>query len=207
MRVAFGSDERTLLTDAVRADLGARGHRWPWRWGRSPTTTRRLPSSGPRWATTWVGWSRAAPTPQCSSAGPVPVHDRSQQGAYARAAPAPTATASGARRWNDANVLVMGLRLTSPARWERCSTPGSLLPDPSEAANVAGSRSDERSAGSALRELHEVPARVVHERHPLLHAGGPERPVVVAVDERRLVRDLDACAAQLQHAAPRSSTT
>ena len=35
------------------------------------------------------------------------------------------ATAAGARTWNDANVLVMGLRLTSPRWRRRCSTPGS----------------------------------------------------------------------------------
>jgi ribose 5-phosphate isomerase B len=47
-------------------------------------------------------------------------------------------TAEGARKWNDANVLVMGLRLTSPSvaaemldRWF------STAPDPSEADNIA----------------------------------------------------------------------
>ena len=48
------------------------------------------------------------------------------------------ATAAGARKWNDANVLVMGLRLTTP------EVAGELLdawfatePDPGEADNIA----------------------------------------------------------------------
>ena len=49
------------------------------------------------------------------------------------------ATAGGARRWNDANVLVMGLRLTSPevAR-EMLDAWFATQADPGEAANIAG---------------------------------------------------------------------
>ena len=47
-------------------------------------------------------------------------------------------TARGARRWNDANVLVMSLRLTSPAlAREMLDAWLSTDPDPSEAANIA----------------------------------------------------------------------
>jgi ribose 5-phosphate isomerase B len=48
------------------------------------------------------------------------------------------ATAAGARRWNDANVLVMSLRLTSPqvAR-EMLDAWFDTAPDPSEAGNIA----------------------------------------------------------------------
>jgi ribose 5-phosphate isomerase B len=53
------------------------------------------------------------------------------------------ATAEGARKWNDANVLVMSLRLTSATvasemldRWF------SARPDPSEAANIAALEED-----------------------------------------------------------------
>jgi ribose 5-phosphate isomerase B len=48
------------------------------------------------------------------------------------------ATAVGARKWNDANVLVMGLRLTSPevAR-EMLDAWFTTEPDPSEAVNIA----------------------------------------------------------------------
>jgi ribose 5-phosphate isomerase B len=47
-------------------------------------------------------------------------------------------TAAGARRWNDANVLAIGLRLTSPAvAREMVDAFFSTEPDPSEAANIA----------------------------------------------------------------------
>jgi len=47
-------------------------------------------------------------------------------------------TAEGARKWNDANVLVMGLRLTSPTvASEMLDAWFVTQPDPSEAANVA----------------------------------------------------------------------
>jgi ribose 5-phosphate isomerase B len=47
-------------------------------------------------------------------------------------------TAAGARRWNDANVLVMSLRLTSPAvAHEMLDAWFATDPDPSEAANIA----------------------------------------------------------------------
>jgi ribose 5-phosphate isomerase B len=48
------------------------------------------------------------------------------------------ATAAGARKWNDANVLVMGLRLTSPevAR-EMLEAWFSTEPEASERENIA----------------------------------------------------------------------
>jgi ribose 5-phosphate isomerase B len=48
------------------------------------------------------------------------------------------ATAAGARKWNDANVLVMGLRLTSAdvAR-EMLDAWFATDPDPDEARNIA----------------------------------------------------------------------
>ncbi|HEX2240686.1 MAG TPA: RpiB/LacA/LacB family sugar-phosphate isomerase [Actinomycetota bacterium] len=46
-------------------------------------------------------------------------------------------TAEGARKWNDANVLVMGLRLTSPTvAKEMLDAWFSTEPDPSEKANI-----------------------------------------------------------------------
>ena len=47
-------------------------------------------------------------------------------------------TAAGARRWNDANVLALGLRLTSPAvAREMLDAFFSTEPDPSEAERIA----------------------------------------------------------------------
>ena len=48
------------------------------------------------------------------------------------------ATAEGARRWNDANVLVMGLRLTSvEVAREMLDAWFATAPDPSEADDIA----------------------------------------------------------------------
>jgi ribose 5-phosphate isomerase B len=48
------------------------------------------------------------------------------------------ATAAGARKWNDANVLVMSLRSTSPALAdEMLDAWFSERPDPSERENIA----------------------------------------------------------------------
>ena len=48
------------------------------------------------------------------------------------------ATAAGARRWNDANVLVMGLRLTSPeVAHEMLDAWFTTEADPAEAAAIA----------------------------------------------------------------------
>ncbi|MEZ5169172.1 MAG: RpiB/LacA/LacB family sugar-phosphate isomerase [Acidimicrobiia bacterium] len=47
-------------------------------------------------------------------------------------------TAEGARRWNDANILVMGLRLTSPtSAREMLDAWLSTGPEPTEADNIA----------------------------------------------------------------------
>jgi ribose 5-phosphate isomerase B len=132
MRIAFGSDEYTALTDAVRADLETRGHtvvavdggEWA-AVGRAvgQAVATRAADSGVLFCWTGTGASIAA-----------------NKVAGVRAALCTdAATAAGARRWNDANVLVMGLRLTSPevAR-EMLDAWFATGPDASEAANIDG---------------------------------------------------------------------
>ena len=136
MRIAFGSDERTVLTDAVAADLEARGHelvlvgppgggdeQWA-EMGRcvGDLVARGDCASGVCFCWTGTGASIAA-----------------NKVAGVRAALCTdAATAAGARTWNDANVLVMGLRLTSPelAR-EMLDAWFATGPDPGEAQNIA----------------------------------------------------------------------
>lgn len=58
-------------------------------------------------------------------------------------------TAAGARRWNDANVLALSLRLTSPATLEEILDAwfsGSSSDEPDDAANVAHVSEIERPA-------------------------------------------------------------
>jgi ribose 5-phosphate isomerase B len=112
MRIVLGSDERTALTDAVVDDLVARGHEVdlvgpaggaPGEWAEVGRAVGEAVASGA--AATgvlfcWTGTGASIAANKVSGVRAALCTD--------------AATASGARRWNDANVLVMGLRLTSP---------------------------------------------------------------------------------------------
>src|SRR5262245_49860234 len=107
MRIAFGTDEATSLTESIRATLHERGHQvvvvadgetWP-DVGRAvgEAVASGAVDRGVVCCWTGTGVSMAA-----------------NKVAGVRAALCTDAeTARGARKWNDANVLAMGLRLTS----------------------------------------------------------------------------------------------
>lgn len=109
MRVAFASDEATSLTAELRARLQAGGHEllllgegdpWP-RVGRLVGEAVASGAADRGVVCCWTG------TGVSMAANKVP---------GARAALCTDAeTARGARRWNDANVLALSLRLTSSA--------------------------------------------------------------------------------------------
>ena len=135
MKVALGSDEATPLTEAVARDLAKRGHEVALvgppagddlQWadvGRrvGEMVSEKRAETGVLFCWTGTGASIAA--------NKVP--------GVRAALCTDAATAEGARKWNDANVLVMGLRLTSPvvAR-EMLDAWFSAHPDPSEADNI-----------------------------------------------------------------------
>jgi ribose 5-phosphate isomerase B len=132
MRIAFGTDERTPLTDAVQADLADRGvevvivgegDAWP-DVGRAvgEAVASGAAERGVVCCWTGTGVSMAA-----------------NKVAGVRAALCTDAeTARGARRWNDANVLAFGLRLTSPeVAKEMVDAFLTTCPDESEAAEIA----------------------------------------------------------------------
>lgn len=109
MRIAFGTDERTPLTVAVVDRLRSSGHEvtvvadgadWP-DVGRAvgEVVASGKADRGVICCTTGTGVSMAA---------------NKVEGVRA-ALCTDTATAVGARRWNDANVLAFGLRLTTEA--------------------------------------------------------------------------------------------
>ena len=147
MKIVLGSDEVTPLTEAVVRDLEGRGHdvklvgppagddiQWA-EVGRlvGESVTGGDADTGVLFCWTGTGASIAA--------NKVP-------GVRAALCTDP-ATAAGARKWNDANVLVMSLRLTSPVvasemldAWFRTE------PDPSEADNIARLE-PERVSGTA----------------------------------------------------------
>lgn len=109
VRIAFGTDERTPLTEAIVERLRAGGYEvavvgeeaeWP-EVGRAVGEA--------------VASGRAAKGVVCCTTGTgVSIAANKVPGARA-ALCTDAATAEGARRWNDANVLALGLRLTSEA--------------------------------------------------------------------------------------------
>jgi ribose 5-phosphate isomerase B len=108
MRIAFGTDERTGLTDHIKERLREQGHDLvvvgedePW-----PDVGRGVGEA--------VAHGDADRGVVCCWTGTgVSIAANKVPGARA-ALCTDKATAEGARKWNDANVLALGLRLTSP---------------------------------------------------------------------------------------------
>ena len=117
MRIAVSSDERTGVADAVVGELRRRGHepllhgalsdgeRDDWAWA-SEAAARDVAEGRAEQAVVccWTG------TGASIAANKVP--------GVRAALCADAETAAGARRWNDANVLALSLRLTSEAQLE-----------------------------------------------------------------------------------------
>jgi ribose 5-phosphate isomerase B len=136
VKVVLGSDEETPLTDAVVQDLRDRGHEVtlvgppagePLQWAAVGRKLGHKVASGEADTGVLFCWTGTGASIAANKVAGI------------RAALCTdAATAEGARRWNDANVLVMSLRLTTPTvaseildRWFTAA------PDPSEAANVS----------------------------------------------------------------------
>ncbi|HXQ62679.1 MAG TPA: RpiB/LacA/LacB family sugar-phosphate isomerase [Acidimicrobiales bacterium] len=108
MRIAFGTDEETSLTATVITDLERGGHEVEWvaRGEAWPEVGRAVGEA--------VAAGRVARGVVCCWTGTgVSIAANKVPGVRA-ALCTDAATATGARRWNDANVLAFGLRLTSP---------------------------------------------------------------------------------------------
>ncbi len=108
MRIAFGTDEETSLTAAVVTDLEGDGHvvEWVARGEAWPEVGRAVGEA--------VADGRVARGVVCCWTG-TGVSIAANKVPGVRAALCTDAeTAEGARKWNDANVLAFGLRLTSP---------------------------------------------------------------------------------------------
>ena len=108
MRIAFGTDEHLPLTEVIVASLRDLGHEVvvdvedePW-----PDVGRRVGEA--------VAEGQADRGVVCCWTGTgVSIAANKVDGVRA-ALCTDAETARGARRWNDANVLALGLRLTSP---------------------------------------------------------------------------------------------
>lgn len=135
-RIVVGSDESTSLTDAVIADLQGRG--------AAVTCIGPLAGQAQEWAEVGrrVGEIVASGDADfgvsfCWTGTGASIAANKVRGVRA-ALCTDVATAEGARRWNDANVLVMSLRLTS-AEVAREMLDAFLVarPEPSEVDNIA----------------------------------------------------------------------
>ena len=132
MRIAFGTDERTEVTDRIKDALTGQGHELvlvaegdPW-----PDVGRGVGEA--------VAEGRAERGVVCCWTGTgVSMAANKVPGVRAALCTDPE-TAAGARRWNDANVLALGLRLTSPALAdEMIEAFLATGPEADEAANIA----------------------------------------------------------------------
>lgn len=130
--MAFGTDERTDLTGALVAMLTERGHEVV-----VVADGREWPEVG-RGVGEAVASGRAERGVVCCTTG-TGVSMAANKVAGVRAALCTDAvTAAGARRWNDANVLALGLRLTSgPVAAELLEAFFSTPFDPTEVDLVA----------------------------------------------------------------------
>jgi ribose 5-phosphate isomerase B len=136
MRVVLGSDEKTLLTDAVTRYLEKRGHQVILV-GPPGGDDLQWADVGRRVGESVVGGEVDTGVLFCWTGTGASIAANKVPGVRA-ALCTDAATAAGARRWNDANVLVMGLRLTSPTlASEMLDAWFSTEPDPAEAENIA----------------------------------------------------------------------
>ena len=139
MRVALGADEATPLTDALARDLAARGHEvvlvGPI--GQPGGETKQWPEVGHEVGEMVAGGDVDTGVVCCWTGTGVSIAANKVAGVRA-ALCTDAATAAGARTWNDANVLVVGLRLTSPeVAHEMLDAWFATDPDPAEAGNIA----------------------------------------------------------------------
>ena len=131
MRVALGSDEHTPLVDHLTGVLAELGHEVvvvadgdPW------------PDVGRRVGEAVVDGSADRGIVCCWTGTGVSIAANKVPGVRA-ALCTDAETARGARRWNDANVLALGLRLTTPATaLEMLDAFLTTEPDADEAANI-----------------------------------------------------------------------
>ena len=132
MRVAFGTDERTPLSDEVAAVLAAGGHEVVLRLEDEP-----WPDVGRRVGEAVASGQADRGVVCCWTGTGVSIAANKVPGVRA-ALCTDAETARGARRWNDANVLAMGLRLTSPTvAQEMLDAFLSTEPEGDEAENIA----------------------------------------------------------------------
>lgn len=147
MRVALGSDEMTATVAAVDAWLRAAGHDVARIGAADPSAADGAP--GTQWPDVGAAVGEAVATGAvdvgvvcCWTGTGVSIAANKVPGVRA-ALCTDAETVRGARRWNDANVLALGLRLTTPVvAAEMLEAFFSTAVDASEVAVIAGVERD-----------------------------------------------------------------
>lgn len=136
MKIAVGGDERNAVTDFVLDELRRRGH-------ELVTTLGPVAGGQEQWADVGLAVGEAVANHQaeqgvlfCWTGTGVSIAANKVPGVRA-ALCTDAEQARGARKWNDANVLALSLRLTSQALAEEILDAWfSTVMDPSEAGNI-----------------------------------------------------------------------
>lgn len=132
MRIAFGTDERTPLTAAVVERLRAAGHEVT-----VVADGAAWPDAGRLVGEAVAGGKAERGVVCCFTGTGVSIAANKVPGVRA-ALCTDAATAAGSRRWNDANVLAFGLRLTTEeVAGELLDAFLSTEPDAGEGATIA----------------------------------------------------------------------
>ncbi len=108
MRIAFGTDEETVLTDALLESISKMGHSVSW-----VARGREWPEVGRQVGEAVAGGKADFGVVCCWTGTGVSIAANKVKGVRA-ALCTDASTAQGARRWNDANVVALSIRLTSP---------------------------------------------------------------------------------------------
>jgi ribose 5-phosphate isomerase B len=141
MKIAVAADERTGVAEAVLAALRARGHE-PLPHGALSDTERDDWAWASEAAARDVADGRAEQAIVCCWTGTGASIAANKVPGIRAALCGDAATAEGARRWNDANVLALSLRITSAAVLEEvldawfAGTPSSEADDRANIAHV-----------------------------------------------------------------------
>ena len=140
MRIAVAADERTGVAEAVAAELEQRGHEVVAAHGALNDSERDDWAWASEAAARDVADGRADQAVVCCWTGTGASIAANKVSGIRAALCGDAETAAGARRWNDANVLALSLRTTSPAvlqeildAWFKAEP----SPDESDRANVA----------------------------------------------------------------------
>jgi ribose 5-phosphate isomerase B len=138
MRIAVAADERTGIADAVLEELRRRGHE-PIAHGALSEEERDDWAWASEAAARDVAEGRADQAVVCCWTGTGASIAANKVHGIRAALCGDAATAAGARKWNDANVLALSLRATSQAELEEILDAwfaGEPSPDADDRANV-----------------------------------------------------------------------